>query len=444
MSKINTMNFYKHAGGLSPGHTIGHLTQIIDKLRSYNKQNKNRKVIFLAGDSSLDNKYWPLNDPNEQKLCNKPPINGYEDVLEGDNCVPDVAYQINIQLIDNGLNNEYVCINTSIEATTLHQRFTRTNYSGDIILLPQDKFIYDNIRPDDILIVSVGGNDIALDALPDTITNFNTCVLNIMRDKKSLSQMPQFRGYFYNIFKEKIETYIKKLCSKNSKDSLPFLIIPCMVYFPSLTQDGFADDILSLTGYKTGNKEILENFIRDLYCDSTRDISIMKQKVGMVNPHNIIDPCPLYEVLDSSNDKLYLRSVEPSIEGGKLMAARFVDQIKIHIYIRSHFNNTGSDDFGHTYSMLYFRNTFLPNLFINKNNKYKTLVNELLLESNKLNHYKKDKYYHNELKKYINIIFKNSINIDDIRLFIYNQVPISEAERLLAASATDFSWGDDD
>lgn len=217
-----------------------------------------------------------------------------------------------------------------------------------------------------------------------------------------------------------------------------------MVYFPSLTQNGFADDeILDPIGYKTGNHKILEDFIKDLYCDSTRYISLMKTKKGFGNPHNIVDPCPLYEVLDSSNDKLYLRSVEPSIEGGKLMAARFVDQIKIHVNIRSHFSNVGSDDFGHTYSMQYFRNEFLHYYnVVYTNDKYEILVTELLLESNKLNHSKKDKYYYNELKRYINIIFKDLINIDDIQLFIMNQVPISEAERLLAAHAADFSWGD--
>ena len=449
MSKINSIDFYNNFSG----HLIEHLTKIIDgksfidRLRSYNGQNKERSVIFLAGDSSLDNKYWPLNDPNEQKLCNKPPINGYEDVLEGNNCIPDVAYQINQALIDNRLNDEYVCINTSIEATTLYQRFTGTNYSGDIMLLPQDKFIYDNIKPDDILIVSIGGNDIALDPLPDVKLNFNSFISKSIRDQKSLSQMPQYISYFKNIFKDKVEQYIEKLCSKNltpNKGLLPSLIIPCMVYFPSLTQNGFADDeILDPIGYKTGNHKILEDFIKDLYCDSTRYISLMKTKKGFGNPHNIVDPCPLYEVLDSSNDKLYLRSVEPSIEGGKLMAARFVDQIKIHVNIRSHFSNVGSDDFGHTYSMQYFRNEFLHYYnVVYTNDKYEILVTELLLESNKLNHFKKDKYYYNELKRYINIIFKDLINIDDIQLFIMNQVPISEAERLLAAHAADFSWGD--
>jgi hypothetical protein len=372
-----------------------------------------------------------LIDPIEKLLCNKPPINGYEDVLNGNESVPDVAYQINQTLIDNRLNEEYVCINAAIEESTLYQRFTdKTNYSGNVKLLPQDEFIYDNIQIDDILIVSVGGNDIALSPKPETKRHFENFIINtrLPDDKKSKDDIMKYNQYFNEIFKNKLKLYIEKLCSRDGNNSLPSLIIPCMVYYPclSLTQVGFAEPILSLTGYKTGNHEILQNFIKELYLDSTRYISIMKKQKGMSdeNKINIIDPCPLYEVLDSSNEELYLKSAEPSIKGGYLMAIRFVNQIKIHKYIRSYFLNMGSGDDAYSYSMGYFRGEFLPLIKpYHRYDKYKILVNELLLESNKLNHSKKDKYYHNELKKYINIIFKDSTNIDDIRLFIMNQVP---------------------
>jgi hypothetical protein len=48
-----------------------------------------------------------------------------------------------------------------VEATTLNERSYR--------LRPQDKFIRDNISSNDVLIVSVGGNDIALAPAPCTI-----------------------------------------------------------------------------------------------------------------------------------------------------------------------------------------------------------------------------------------------------------------------------------
>ena len=52
---------------------------------------------------------------------------------------------------------------TAVEATTLNERSSR--------LRPQDRFLRDNIRPNDTLIVSVGGNDVALCPTPCTIVS---------------------------------------------------------------------------------------------------------------------------------------------------------------------------------------------------------------------------------------------------------------------------------
>lgn len=49
----------------------------------------------------------------------------------------------------------------SVEATTLNER--------TYMLRPQDKFLQDNISRDDILVVSIGGNDVALAPTPCTI-----------------------------------------------------------------------------------------------------------------------------------------------------------------------------------------------------------------------------------------------------------------------------------
>jgi hypothetical protein len=52
---------------------------------------------------------------------------------------------------------------TAVEATTLNERSYK--------LRPQDRFLRNNIRPNDILIVSVGGNDVALCPTPCTIVS---------------------------------------------------------------------------------------------------------------------------------------------------------------------------------------------------------------------------------------------------------------------------------
>lgn len=58
---------------------------------------------------------------------------------------------------------KYLAINAAVEATTLNERTLR--------LRPQDAFLRDNISPGDVLIVSVGGNDIALCPAPCTVAS---------------------------------------------------------------------------------------------------------------------------------------------------------------------------------------------------------------------------------------------------------------------------------
>jgi len=54
-------------------------------------------------------------------------------------------------------------MNDTVEATTLNER--------TFALRSQDRFLRDNIAEDDVLIVSIGGNDIALLPLPCTIVS---------------------------------------------------------------------------------------------------------------------------------------------------------------------------------------------------------------------------------------------------------------------------------
>jgi hypothetical protein len=206
--------------------------------------------------------------------------------------------------------------------------------------------------------------------------------------------------------------YIEGLCSKNK----PSLVILCLIYLVDLSffknlgsSDHWAKSTIEIFKYTT-NPKILRDFIKECY-------ELIKINFLMYKSINIIEPCPLYEILDGLDAKLYLSGVEPSITGGKVMADRFVDQIKIHHYIRSYFRNISK----HDDNMTYFREKFSKKNWIN----FKTLINQLLDETNKLNNTKKDKYYHNELKIYINIILKDHNNIDDIDLFIRNQLPSS-------------------
>jgi hypothetical protein len=103
------------------GHPVRDLQVVLHQLRRSNGGDGSgeRSVIFLAGDSSLDNKYWILNRRPARA------INGYERVLRPPVMVCDVAYWLNHALVENGDGERFVCLNTAIEATTLRQRQTR-------------------------------------------------------------------------------------------------------------------------------------------------------------------------------------------------------------------------------------------------------------------------------------------------------------------------------
>ena len=149
--KISSASFYNEYHG----HKIEHLAILYPLLRE-----QSDALLWTAGDSSLDNKYW-FNDTRSS-------VGVYKDVLHPPRSVCDVTYWMNALLegdrykqqplstattADNRRRVKYGAINTAVvEATTLNERWYN--------LRPQDKFLRDNIKEEDVLIVSIGGNDI--------------------------------------------------------------------------------------------------------------------------------------------------------------------------------------------------------------------------------------------------------------------------------------------
>ncbi len=113
-------------------------------------------IIYLAGDSSLDNKAWvPSTGPGGDPLpCPVPQV--YHKFLSPPTPKPDVAFFLN-----HVLDGRASVINAAVEASLLRQRHES--------LLPHDEFIRDRIQEKDFLIVSVGANDVALSPSPSTI-----------------------------------------------------------------------------------------------------------------------------------------------------------------------------------------------------------------------------------------------------------------------------------
>ena len=128
-----------------------HALEVVERqLRAQDKPN----LIYFAGDSSLDNKFWFENRARA--------TNGYEHILRPPESKLDVAYHVNKLL--EARNPRWACVNTAVEATSLNDRaFGR--------LLEQDRFLRDSVRETDAVVISVGGNDIALAPLLCTCCN---------------------------------------------------------------------------------------------------------------------------------------------------------------------------------------------------------------------------------------------------------------------------------
>jgi hypothetical protein len=142
--KVSSARFY----GEWHGHRVEDLKPVYESLRS-----SSEALIWTAGDSSLDNKYW------FQDL--RPAVARYAPLLDPPQMNADVTYWLNYMCENNDKRKHLAAINTAVEATTLNERSYK--------MRPQDKFLRDNLQPQDTLIVSIGGNDVALAPAPCTI-----------------------------------------------------------------------------------------------------------------------------------------------------------------------------------------------------------------------------------------------------------------------------------
>ncbi|KAF3044923.1 hypothetical protein E8E11_006705 [Didymella keratinophila] len=289
LGKINRSRFYFEW----KGHQIQDLVSFHAITTA---ERSTRPIVYLAGDSSLDNKYWVNND--QEVDIEVPDI--YTHTLDKPTPKPDVAFWMNHLLGDRA-----TCINTAVEESMLRQR--------DEGLLAHDKFIRDNIRPEDVLIVSVGANDIALRPLPCTIRHMLQLAWATPRSSLEEGTASSLK-YFNHMFCDKVQDYVDHVTARTR----PRAIIICMIYYPlesGLGQSSWADTQLKALGYNTWPGQ-LQTAISTLYRTATQKIKIEDTRVV---------PCALHEVLDGKTAKDYTARVEPNEEGGRKMAKRFVE-----------------------------------------------------------------------------------------------------------------------
>jgi hypothetical protein len=249
------------------GHQIMHLMQ----LRQLLLQTGPAGFIYLAGDSSLDNKHWFFTRDKHSEMRRESDfvgkaINGYEQALSPPLMAKDVSYWLNDECAKHAREGKprYCCINTAIEESTLVQR-----EEHPIGLLAQDEFIRDNITENDILVVDVGGNDIALRPTTGVIVNMGMLVYLTPTLFVRANLAPGLI-YFIHMFKFRLENYIKKMVEKKK----PRKVIPCMLYFLDETPGGsWADGTLEMLGYNK-NPDKLQTIMRKVYSWAVSQISI--------------------------------------------------------------------------------------------------------------------------------------------------------------------------
>ena len=305
------------------GHLTPHLNRVHDALR---RHGANTRIVFTAGDSSLDNKYW---------FGHSAPAvaNGYHRVLSPPVMKQDVTYWLNRRAADREGLAHISAINTAVEATTLNGR-------ACCKLLKQDKFLKNHVRQNDVVIVSVGGNDIALMPCLCTIVNIgliscctpHSCVeatkgVPFPCDDcccgcgfgclSTLTACPApCMGYFYHMFQTRVQAYVNNLTSGEER---PGTIIVCMIYYLDEAATGsWADGMLGCLGYNSNPKK-LQMMIRRVFEEAVSKIKVDGAEVI---------PFPLFKVLDGKTSSDYRERVEPSPEGGRKIADALLDVIE--------------------------------------------------------------------------------------------------------------------
>jgi len=246
------------------GHTLEDLNKIF--------QSSNNPKIYLAGDSILDNKFWVKNEGKVNKVKNLFDI-------------PDIEYHM------NDLIEDYTCINCASEESKVENKIY--NY--------QDKFIHDNITKDDILVISIGGNDFLLN--PDNLTRLGKAQFSrILKGKYEDENYLQI----LNIFNLHIPKYIKYLIGKNT----PKKIIYLFPYFPCEVKGQCWSSAINLIMIFKG---FLKDTMRNLYKD-------MKLKENIIK-------LPLFKLFNPEKEEDYIQRLEPSILGGRKIASLILKNI---------------------------------------------------------------------------------------------------------------------
>lgn len=248
------------------GHTLEDLEKILIL--------SNKPKIYLVGDSILDNKFWVKNEK----------VNKIRNMFD----VPDIAYHI------NNINQDYLCINCACEEAKVENK----NISY------HDQFVIDHICEDDILVISIGGNDFMLNK--DNLTKLEQAQLE--RIMLGYYGGPKYKDLL-NIFNDEITKYILLLIQKRK----PKQIIYLFPYFPCEIKGKCWSSVIDIIMMF---KEFLKDIMKAIYNDLHFNLDF------------IYDTIPLFEILNSKKNEDYIQRLEPSSIGGMKIAKSMLLKLK--------------------------------------------------------------------------------------------------------------------
>jgi hypothetical protein len=127
------------------------------------------------------------------------------------------CYHINSILADK--NIPLAAVNTAVEESSLSQR-------EDHGLLPHDQVIARQLTEQDVLVVSLGGNDVALRPSIGVIASM--AALIYATPSWCIEKGPAFAPalwYFIHMFKTRMRTVIEKICATKK----PRRVVMCML-----------------------------------------------------------------------------------------------------------------------------------------------------------------------------------------------------------------------
>ena len=196
-------------------------------------------------------------------------------------------------------------VNTAVEESTLGQRKSS--------LLPADDFVRTHVSELDTIVVSVGGNDVAL--RPTLSTIISMLMLPSMPLWLIESGNAPGMGHFVNLFRERTMAYVHKLIALRK----PRRVVVCTLYFLDEVAGGsWADFVLEKLGYNKNPEKLQAAIIKihELAHSTIKD-------VGGVE----VVAVPFFSALDGKDTHDYCQRVEPSVQGGSKMAKLIVDAV---------------------------------------------------------------------------------------------------------------------